>query len=205
MNERQIIAKTAEQGLVIYVKRPRVHRASYAGERSYGNVAVMVPGRLDKVRCVIVDRPVVQSTLGTLQQFGARKLEGLVLWLGEIKPGRAHVMRAFTPHQHSVSGEDGVGYFVGGETLFELNRALAESGLRLIAQVHSHPNRAYHSDTDDRYAIITVDGGLSLVVPNFGQAPADPTSWAVYRLVQSRWCELSTDEARALLSVREEQ
>jgi hypothetical protein len=105
------------------------------------------------------------------------------------------------PQQRSVSDEDGLGYFVSGETLFELNRALSETGLRLIAQVHSHPAEAYHSAADDRYAIVTADGGFSLVVPNFGRAPSDLSSWAVYRLTRGDWQELSPQEVRTLFRV----
>jgi len=108
---------------------------------------------------------------------------------------------AFTPDQRAITSESGVGYFVSGETLFQLNRALADTGLRLIAQVHSHPGEAYHSEADDRYAIVTVDGGFSLVVPDFGEAPADPSSWAVYRLVEGDWQELKLVEAQDLLQV----
>ncbi|SRR6266478_2076754 len=161
----------------------------------------MAAFHLDAVRSITIDRLVIDSTLRTLQAFGAHRLEGLVLWLGEIEPGRAHVLEMFTPEQQPVSDEEGVGYFVSGETLFELNKALAKTELRLIAQVHSHPKEAYHSETDDRYGIVTADGGLSLVVPNFGRAPADPSSWAVYRLEHGTWQELSAEQTGALFVV----
>jgi hypothetical protein len=152
-----------------------------------------------------VGADVVRTTLEALQDFGSHRLEGLVLWLGDIESARARVVRAMVPDQQPVSSEDGVGYFVTGETLFNLNRSLAETGLRLIAQIHSHPGEAYHSDTDDRYAIVTADGGLSLVVPDFGLAPADPAKWAVYRLTHGQWEELSSQQARMLLFVDEAQ
>jgi len=163
----------------------------------------MATARLRGVQSVIVDRAVVGATLQALQKFGAHGLEGLILWLGDIEPDRAHVFRMYIPDQQPLSSEDGVGYFVRGKTLFELNQDLAESGLRLIAQVHSHPGEAYHSRADDRYAIVTAEGGFSLVVPDFGDAPADPTAWAVYRLDQGAWRELSIVEARAILKVGE--
>lgn len=162
----------------------------------------MPTARLNRVDRIVVDRAVVDSTLRVLRKFGKHRLEGLALWLGDIDSGTAHVTKVFVPDQHAVADEDGVGYFVGGETLFELNRGLAETGLRLIAQVHSHPGRAYHSETDDRYAIVTADGGLSLVVPNFGRAPADPAAWAVYRLSRRQWCELATEERERLFAIR---
>jgi hypothetical protein len=168
-------------------------------------VVSMLASRIKGVDRVVVDRKVVDSTLKVLREFGKHTLEGLVLWLGNIEPGTAHVTRAFVPDQQPVADEDGVGYFVGGDALFELNQGLAETGLRLIAQVHSHPSRAYHSKTDDRYAIVTADGGLSLVVPNFGRAPADPSCWAVYRLTRGHWRELDEAERRALFDVSRER
>jgi proteasome lid subunit RPN8/RPN11 len=125
------------------------------------------------------------------------------LWLGEVEGDVAHVSRAIVPEQKSISRESGVGYFVEGNTLFQLNRALAQTGLRLIAQVHSHPNEAYHSEADDQYAIVTAEGGLSFVVPNFGKAPLDPTIWAIYRLTQGEWRGLNMNEAKLLISMSE--
>jgi hypothetical protein len=152
-----------------------------------------------------VDREVVHDTLRVLKEFGSRHLEGLVLWLGKLEEGRAHVTLAFTPEQEGISSDDGLAYFVSGEALFQLNQSLAESGLRLIAQVHSHPQEAYHSEADDEYAIVTEDGGLSLVVPDFGNALAHPASWAVYRLSGREWQELSTEQARSLFHVCEDR
>jgi proteasome lid subunit RPN8/RPN11 len=160
--------------------------------------------RLSDVQRFIISSSVVHETLQSLRRFGARRLECLVLWLGKVDGERASVVRALTPEQESISSEDGVGYFVSGQTLFLLNRALSETGLRLVAQVHSHPTEAYHSSTDDRYAIVTADGGLSLVVPDFGNAPPDPVCWAVYRLAQGQWIELQHADAKELLVVVEE-
>ena len=157
--------------------------------------------RLDSVHNISIDPAVIATTLRVLQHFGAHGCEGLVLWIGEVTQRQAHITRALVPDQRPIKSEDGVGYFVDGAALFELNRELANTGLRLIAQVHSHPSEAYHSRADDRYAIVTADGGLSLVVPNFGRAPADPTSCAVYRLSNGSWLELPTDQARSLLQV----
>jgi JAB domain-containing protein similar to deubiquitination enzymes len=165
-----------------------------------GSSAMQSP-RLDSVQKFEIDPTVITTTLQALQLFGSHGCEGLVLWIGEVGEGYARISRAFVPDQRPVKSEEGVGYFVEAETLFELNFKLSETGLRLIAQVHSHPAEAYHSETDDRYAIVTADGGLSLVVPNFGKAPADPTLWAVYRLNRGVWRELETNEARSLLKV----
>lgn len=167
----------------------------------------METNQLSPLRHITIKRSTVDQMLKTMREFGSHGWEVLVLWLGEIEPntGRAHVIQAFVPKQKSISNEDGVGYFVNGETLFQLNRDLSETGLRLIAQVHTHPQKAYHSKADDRYAIVTAEGGLSLVVPNFGSALAHPSAWAVYRLHGRDWREMSTKEVVTLFEVIDDQ
>jgi hypothetical protein len=159
------------------------------------------------LRRITVKRTTIEHMLETMREFGSHGWEVLVLWLGEIEPeqGKAHVVEAFVPKQKPITSEDGVGYFVDGEALFQLNRDLSETGLRLIAQVHSHPRDAYHSEADDRYAIVTAEGGLSLVVPNFGRAPAHPNSWAIFRLHGRAWQEMGTKEVGTLFEVIDDQ
>jgi len=157
--------------------------------------------RLRDIEQFVVGSDLVEATVESLRKFGSHHLECLVLWLGKIEGTRAFVVQALTPVQESISSENGVGYFVTGETLFLLNRCLSETGLRLLAQVHSHPTDAYHSDTDDQYAIVTAEGGLSLVVPNFGNGPTDPMCWAVYRLSGGEWIELSSEQCNQMLMV----
>jgi hypothetical protein len=155
---------------------------------------------------ITVRRVTIENMLETMREFGANGWELLVLWLGEINldDGTARVMQAFVPKQKAITSEDGVGYFISSETLFQLNRGLAETGLRLIAQVHSHPKMAYHSAADDRYAIVTAEGGYSLVVPDFGHASSDPSTWAVYRLRGQEWVELSDKDVRGVFKVSDE-
>ena len=162
------------------------------------------PGRLKDVHRVTVPEKVVTGTLAALREFGEHGCEGLVLWLGRVAATTAEIGGFVVPDQHPVRSEDGVGYFVSQETLFALNRYLSEHDLRLVSQVHSHPGEAYHSETDDAYALVTTEGGLSLVVPDFGCAPANPTRWAVHRLRQGRWRLLTEREAAALIEITEE-
>lgn len=183
---------------------PNMAKARPAGSRGGPVVRFHLMTRPVPINHISVQRSLLDEMLRGMQQLGKHGCELLVLWLGDIDAnGYAIVRNAFVPKQNPIADEDGVGYFVTGETLFHLNRGLSETGLRLIAQVHSHPTVAYHSEADDRYAIVTADGGLSLVVPNFGHAELDPASWAVYRLRQNEWQELSESQVQQLFSVRD--
>jgi hypothetical protein len=162
-----------------------------------------MPSQVDTSQ-VLVPQAVVVGTLQVLRDFGKRRCEGLVLWVGRVIAKTATVEDIIVPPQRAVENEEGIGYFVEPGALFKLNQALSESKQQLIAQVHSHPGRAFHSDADDRYAIVTAEGGFSLVVPNFGDAPADLNKWAIYRLIDSTWTELDGAEARRLFRSSQE-
>lgn len=159
------------------------------------------PGSLAAVTTVQVDAPVLQQTVEALRSFGRSGNEGFALWVGTIANDRASVTQCLVPKQNSIQSEDGVGYFIESSTLFALNRYLSEQKLRLIAQVHSHPTEAYHSSADDAYAVVTAEGGFSLVVPYFARGPALIASWAVYRLRDRRWRQLPLRDVQAVFSV----
>ncbi len=154
---------------------------------------------LDKV---YIPHNILNETSESLRIFGERECEGLVLWLGFINNDKtSHVKRILVPPQDSIKSEDGVGYFVTSETLFSLNKLLSSTGLRLLAQVHSHPGRAYHSHADDRYCIVTAEGGFSIVVPDFGFGPCDLSHWATYRLIKGTWKKLSPRAVKSIFLI----
>lgn len=144
---------------------------------------------------------ILNQTSKSLRVFGARRCEGLVLWLGAKNVSSAHVEKILIPPQNSIKSENGVGYFVTSETLFSLNKLLSDTGLRLLAQVHSHPGRAYHSNADDRYCIVTTEGYFSIVVPNFGYGPSDLYQWSIYQLIDGIWEELSLRKVKTIFSI----
>jgi len=153
------------------------------------------------VKRVIILGEVMTSTIYALRTFGKSKNEGLVLWLGQIEGYQARITHSLVPPQRSIQSEDGVGYIVTEETLLEISRFLNQKKIRLIAQVHSHPGRAYHSSADDRYAVVTKEGGFSLVVPNFGFGQPDLTTWAVYRLSGPHWLQLDRDQVAKVFTI----
>lgn len=149
---------------------------------------------LRDVKKVCIAEDLVVRTVKALQTFGRTGCEGLVLWMGSVSGSEARVADAWVPPQTPIRSDSGIGYMVSKETLTEISRECRRSGLGLVAQVHSHPRRAYHSDADDRYAVVTTNGGFSLVVPNFGNSPARISAWAVYRLNGQDWIELTARE-----------
>ena len=156
---------------------------------------------------LIVPRRLIDHGNELLRRSGARGFEALVLWAGRRRAGDPDVIDVelvLMPEQRGVRGGDGVAVIVDGDALFEMNVMLNERGLRLFAQVHSHPGEAYHSETDDRYSVVTARGGISIVVPDFARDPFSVEACAVYRLEDGGvWAEVVPDAAAALITIDE--
>jgi proteasome lid subunit RPN8/RPN11 len=68
---------------------------------------------------------------------------------------------------------DGAGY----TPLWDLCR---KTGLKVVADVHTHPERARQSNTDRRNPMIAVRGHVALIVPDFAQRVPSPASLGMY-------------------------
>lgn len=145
----------------------------------------------------VIPLDLVDQTLEPLQEAGRHGYEAFVLWGGRFSddPKRFEFVTAYFPQQTTSRGEEGLLVYVDGEALFRVNRAFYEGGLILGGQVHSHPSEAYHSDTDDAYPLMTLLGGLSGVVPDFGEGGRDRLDeWAWYRLDAPRdWAPVGAE------------
>jgi hypothetical protein len=148
-----------------------------------------------------VPAAVIRQTDGQLRAAGRARSECFVLWSGVQEHDTFQIRTAHVPRQTAYCSPDGLCIRVEGDELHRLNVWLFEHGERLAVQVHSHPTEAYHSETDDTYPIVTVRGGLSLVVPNFGRAGLLGDGVAYYRLGFSGWDELSLDEAKRIVQL----
>lgn len=149
-----------------------------------------------------VPRPVTDETIEFLRHRGRLGLEAFSLWAGTAD-GTIFTVRAnIIPAQTGHVSESGVCVAVGPDELHRLNVWLYENQMSLIAQIHSHPTEAYHSETDDKYPIATTVGCLSLVVPNFARQPFSVGRCAIYRLNEYReWAYLDSPEVSTLITI----
>lgn len=156
------------------------------------------------VRKVFVTAELTRKTQEFLRAMGRQGHEGLALWCGAASGDHFAVTNLLIPKQRAIRGPDGVCAIVDSAELHRINMELYESGLRLIAQVHSHPTDAYHSDTDDENALVNTVGALSLVVPDFAARDFSLGDCAIYRLESDgSWRSLSSGEVATLLEIVE--
>ena len=151
-----------------------------------------------KLRC---SRAVVDRTIDLLQEAGSVGTERAVLWLAHRATDPALVVEAYLPKQKAELDL----FIIPREGMTEMMRHLREGRLSLVAQVHSHPGRAYHSRTDDREAIVRHEGSLSVVAPNFARsltAQSFAEHCAFFTLTaEDRWIEIPLGERAAYFEV----
>lgn len=150
---------------------------------------------------IIVPIRFVENVYAHLRNAGNDGVEGVGLWFGRQENDLFTIYASIIPEQKAYRMEEGLLYQVGGEELHRINRWAYEQKLLLLVQLHSHPGRAYHSETDDAFPIVATLGGLSIVVPNFGFDPIDKKFWKVYRLRLEGWKELTAEETDQLFQI----
>jgi hypothetical protein len=121
---------------------------------------------------------IAEATVTHLRSKGAHWKEGVVLWRGTFDPPR--ITDVIVPEQETSAGR----FVVPLDERQRISRNLTGTGEMIVAQVHSHPDYAFHSPIDDQEAIPRRVGSLSLVVPDFGSRADLLDGAALFRLHQ---------------------
>jgi hypothetical protein len=159
----------------------------------------------EHITTIVVPASLVEETNSQLRLIGRRGMEGFALWAGVPSETKFLVRSHIIPQQTGHLLEGGVCVSVGPEELHRINVSLFENQMTLIAQIHTHPTDAYHSETDDAYPIATTVGSVSIVIPYFARQPFALSRCAVYRLCPQRgWVDLTPQEASRLIHIVEQ-
>lgn len=149
----------------------------------------------------IVPLDILGQTRDFLYQCGLEGNEGMVLWIGRVSGDDVKITRVFVPEQVATRSQFGVAVDLTERAHYTLPDEL-KSGERFFVRVHSHPRSAFHSARDDANAVITHQGALSIVVPNFAVAPMDLDQCAIYRLEHGKgWMRLSPNAVLRIFEV----
>lgn len=139
-----------------------------------------------------VSRTVLDKTFEFLQNLGKQKLEAHALWIGK-EDESFMISDVVIPKQNNGM----INFEVDSQEVHRINVMINQKGLQLIAQIHTHPYDAFHSDIDDDGAILLLPGSLSIVIPNFGFINKDDfEQWAVYCFDGKEWKEVDEKEVK---------
>lgn len=137
-------------------------------------------------------------SVSELRSYAAARAEAIVFWGGVVCGEHVQVTGLYVL-RHSAQG--GTVRLTRGETRWLL-RELRQRDEKLLAQFHSHPREAYHSDGDDQHAAAFHDGFLSIVAPDHAVNVRLPSDCAVHEYRDGRFLQLSPPEIDARLNLR---
>ena len=107
-------------------------------------------------------RRMLDETFATFRSCGAGKRECQLYW---VSPWNDPLKLVEVVHPEHLSSRYALSIDSSWINAFWNN--LADRGLGVRVQVHTHPGEAFHSTTDDAYPLIHQAGFLSLVIPDF--------------------------------------
>jgi proteasome lid subunit RPN8/RPN11 len=119
--------------------------------------------------------------------YGRRRSEALMFWGGVVSGSSLQITGVFLP-RHRAGGAH---VKLSNEESRWLIRRLRARDEKLIAQVHSHPGKAFHSEGDDEGATSFHAGFLSVVVPEYGRRATSISDCAVYEHDGNSFIELT--------------
>ena len=136
-------------------------------------------------------REVLGQSFEHLRSCGRGSEECVVLWVGpNARDG--YVDEVVVP-RHTASA---VHYDIDPAWIGEFWLDLAKRERTVRCQVHTHPDRAYHSSRDDELALVHTPGYLSLVFPRFATAAVGlDGSFLAVRDEDGAWTPLDASEA----------
>ncbi len=156
---------------------------------SFDNARNTVRRRVDFVplHLIVIPSFCIDFTELQLRQAGEKGKEKFVVWAGSLVGQTGFVSTTLIP-----PNEDGRG-FIPPDASASALEALDQRDLIPIAQVHSHPGRAFLSPIDQQNPFFMCKGFLSIVIPNFGFVNMmDLANWKVYEYVSvGKWVEFA--------------
>jgi len=146
----------------------------------------------------LVPASALMETEVFLRRAGERDCEGAVLWIGEREDRHYRVKRVLAPRQTASRWH----FEVPLDERIRIASSLGEKEI-VILQVHSHPEGAFHSPTDDRKAMVDRQWALSIVLPGFCHGGLrDFTEAAVYSLRGPLdWVQLTAEQVGSLFII----
>ena len=152
----------------------------------------------------VVPRTLIERSWAFLRDRGARGHEGMLLWAGcETVHKVATLRRLVIPAQTAIRTASGVCVAMDVAAQRAMPASLG-SGEEYFIRVHSHPTKAFHSEADDANLVLSHEGAISIVVPNFCfPGPSNFSKCAIFEYsIGKGWRGLSNAEVRARFIIR---
>jgi hypothetical protein len=104
----------------------------------------------------------LEDTFSLLRECGNGRRECQVLWLSPWAAPSTITTLVHPDHRATA-----ISFDLKDAWITAFWKRLAEENRGVRVQVHTHPDSAFHSGTDDHWPIVQTPGFLSLVIPRF--------------------------------------
>ena len=159
-------------------------------KRILGHKPKSIPIRPQPAK-LLVTAGALDDLMTALMQSQRLRHEGVAYLLGRTDGTVTLAVAVFAPEAQTTAGS----FHVQTRAMASCTRAAARFELQVVAQVHTHPGRAYHSDGDVEGAKIRYPGYASLVLPEYGRHLPSLAGAAAYLWQKPYgWVELSDDD-----------
>ena len=130
---------------------------------------------------------VLLETFYTLRECGRGKCECAVYWTG---PSDSILVNGV---EHPIHQRSPLGYEINDGWVTDFWKQLAVSKRSIKAQIHTHPDEAFHSATDDKWPIVSQIGFISIVIPRFAVGePSLDDAWVGRLQTDGNWLRLAS-------------
>jgi len=148
---------------------------------------------------VILPMTIFKKTLEFFRKFGEKFLETLALWVGIELSDVFKIKEVWFPNQENSI----ISYYVSDIDVHLINVKLNKMKYSAIAQIHTHPDNAYHSQIDEQYPILVLPGSFSIVVPDLGNISVNKSlnEMAIYRLISGEWILQTKEEVNEIFKI----
>ncbi len=114
---------------------------------------------------IVIDKKNLEDIIEYFNSIEKYKKESVLLLLSSIRQSPVVVTEVYIPRQEATSHS----FKLNNESNKETLDYLKKNRLFISAQIHTHPEEAFHSWVDDDMAIVTHKGAYSLVLPFFAK------------------------------------
>jgi proteasome lid subunit RPN8/RPN11 len=157
--------------------------------------AILPGGRKQQPPSLIMAEAVIPEIAAMLRRQRVKRHEGVAYLLGRTDGHVTVVVASIRPDARTTPGS----FRVSSLAMARVVRAAADRHLQVVGQVHTHPERAYHSAGDIAGARIRHQGYVSLVLPGYGSALPSLRGSAIYFYdSEEGFVELTADEVQVV-------
>ena len=141
--------------------------------------------------------------MAELNRRGRGRHESGCFVLGTVNARRKDAVRCLYYDELDADAYSTGVCVLDGNAFPKLWQTCREEGLVVLADIHTHPGRAYQSDADKQNPMIARAGHLAVIVPNFASGSIWRHRLGLHRYEgDHKWTDLSGWRARRYLKVR---